>query len=262
MTASNDDILWRLTAGESLDAERLGADVTADAVVVGGGFTGLSAALHLAEANAKVRVLEAETVGFGGSGRNVGLVNAGLWTPPDGVEDALGVIAGTRLNEILAGGPDCVFSLIEKHGIECDAVRNGTLHCAHSPAGLAAWIGEKLQVWADTGMPGNPGLSPQWMISTAALYWFTGTAGTAHMLYREAVNDPLAERFVTVPTAVAHFARELVIAPRTWAERHYNIVRWTRYVRGGHFAAVEVPDLFVGDVRSFARALCGSGEAG
>ncbi|MEZ5736380.1 MAG: epoxide hydrolase [Novosphingobium sp.] len=131
-----------------------------------------------------------------------------------------------------------------------------------SPAGLAAWIGEKLLIWADRDMTENPGLSPEWMVGTVALYWFTGTAGTAHMLYREAVNDPVPERFVTVPTAVAHFARELVMAPRPWAERQYNIARWTSYGHGGHFAAIEVPDLFLGDVRSFAAELCGSGEAG
>jgi microsomal epoxide hydrolase len=131
-----------------------------------------------------------------------------------------------------------------------------------SPAGLAAWVGEKLLIWADREMADNPGLSPEWMVGTVALYWFTGTAGAAHMLYREAVNDPVPERFVTVPTAVAHFARELVMVPRPWAERHYNIARWNDYGHGGHFAAIEVPELFLAELRSFAGMLCGSGEAG
>lgn len=125
-----------------------------------------------------------------------------------------------------------------------------------SPAGLAAWLGERLHGWADTELAGNPGLSPDWMVATIALYWFTGTVATSQMLYREAVLDPVPERFVTVPTAVAHFARELVMIPRPWAERHYNVVRWTSYDRGGHYAAIEVPELFVEDVRSFARMLC------
>lgn len=131
-----------------------------------------------------------------------------------------------------------------------------------SPAGLAGWIGEKLRDWADPDLPGNPGLAPDWMLATIALYWFTGTIGSSSALYREAVLDPVPERFVTVPTAVLHLAAETVITPRPWAERHYNIVRWTRYGRGGHYAAIEVPDLFLEDVRSFARMLCASAKKG
>lgn len=131
-----------------------------------------------------------------------------------------------------------------------------------SPAGLAGWIGEKLRDWADTALPGNPGLAPDWMLATIALYWFTGTIGGASALYREAVCDPVPERFVTVPTAVLHLRAETVVIPRPWAERHYNIAQWTRHERGGHYAAIEVPDLFLEDVRSFARLLCGSGKAG
>jgi microsomal epoxide hydrolase len=131
-----------------------------------------------------------------------------------------------------------------------------------SPAGLAAWIGEKLTDWADPDLPGNPGLSPDWMVATAALYWFTGTAGTSAILYREAVLDAAPQPFVSVPTAVAHFARELVMVPRPWAERHYNIVRWTDFPKGGHFPAIEVPELFVKDVRDFASTLCAGSKAG
>jgi epoxide hydrolase len=131
-----------------------------------------------------------------------------------------------------------------------------------SPAGLAGWIGEKLRDWADQQMPGNPGLAPDWMLATIALYWFTGTIGSSSALYLEAVRDPVPERFVEVPTGVLHLAAETVIIPRPWAERHYNIVHWTRHARGGHYAAIEVPDLFVEDVRSFARTLCDAGKAG
>ncbi len=130
-----------------------------------------------------------------------------------------------------------------------------------SPAGLAAWIGEKLHDWADTGIPGNPGLSPEWMVATAALYWFTGTVGSSSSLYLEAVRDSAPERYVTVPTAVAQLPRETVLIPRPWAERHYNIVRWTRYAQGGHYAAIEVPELFTEDVRAFASKLCAAGKS-
>lgn len=129
--------LWRHTAGAPIDAPALTDDVKSDVVIIGGGFTGNSAALHLAQAGARVFLLEAETVGHGGSGRNTGLVNAGLWTPPDKVEAILGATAGKKLNAALAAGPDLVFDLIERHGIACEATRNGTLHIAHNKKGLA-----------------------------------------------------------------------------------------------------------------------------
>ena len=128
--------LWSATAGATLAAAPLKGDARADAVIVGGGFTGCSAALHLAEAGVGVRLLEAQSIGFGGSGRNVGLVNAGLWLPPEEVEQALGQALGGRLNAALAAGPELVFSLIDRLGIDCEATRNGTLHCAHSQGGL------------------------------------------------------------------------------------------------------------------------------
>ncbi|MFN4099490.1 MAG: NAD(P)/FAD-dependent oxidoreductase [Pararhodobacter sp.] len=130
------DSLWRRTNGESRSWPALESDVTADVVVIGGGFTGVSAAFHLAARGVSVVLLEARTIGFGGSGRNVGLVNAGLWTPPDTVEGKLGPVEGAALNTMLAAGPDLVFELIETNQIRCEAVRSGTLHCAHSAAGL------------------------------------------------------------------------------------------------------------------------------
>jgi len=124
-----------------------------------------------------------------------------------------------------------------------------------SPAGLLAWIGEKLHDWADTGMADNPGLSSEWIVTTTALYWLTGTSATSGALYREALLDPAPERTVAVPTGIAHFAKELVMAPRAWAEPQYNIVRWQNYGRGGHYPAVEVPELFLDEIRQFAASL-------
>lgn len=129
--------LWRLTARANFAASPLDAKAVADLVIVGGGFTGCSAALHAAEQGAEVRLLEAETFGHGGSGRNVGLVNAGLWMPPDEVEGKLGPGEGARLNAVLAAAPELVFALIERHTIDCEATRAGTLHCADSATGLA-----------------------------------------------------------------------------------------------------------------------------
>ncbi len=128
--------LWQETLDRRIDCEPLRGQTEADIVVIGGGFTGLSAALHIAKLGATVCVLEAQTVGFGGSGRNVGYVNAGLWTPPDDVEALLGKLVGARLNAILANGPQTVFDLIEEHQIRCNAVRQATMHYAETPAGV------------------------------------------------------------------------------------------------------------------------------
>ncbi len=128
--------LWRETCREDLSAEMLSAHVTVDLAIIGGGYTGCSAALHAAKSGASVCLLEAQDIGHGGSGRNVGLVNAGLWLPPDEIRRHLGQATGDRLIDLLSQAPSEVFALIEKHQIDCEPVRNGTLHCAHSPAGL------------------------------------------------------------------------------------------------------------------------------
>lgn len=119
-----------------MDAPALRGDIQADLLVVGGGFTGCSAALEAAQSGASVVVLEADTIGYGGSGRNVGLVNAGLWLPPDEIRQTLGQDAGDHLIDALSVAPDLVFQLVEKHGIDCEATRNGTLHLAHARSGL------------------------------------------------------------------------------------------------------------------------------
>jgi glycine/D-amino acid oxidase-like deaminating enzyme len=144
--------LWESTAPPSPATPMLEDDVRADVVILGGGYMGLSAALHLAEAGADVVVLEAVEVGFGGAGRNVGLVNAGLWVMPDDVEAALGPIHGPRLLETLGAAPALVFDLIDRHGIDCEAVRNGTLHCAVGAAGLRD-LRERERQWSERGAP-------------------------------------------------------------------------------------------------------------
>lgn len=108
----------------------LEGDIRADVIVVGGGFTGLSTALHLAEKGAKVVLLEAEEPGWGASGRNGGQVNAGLKYDPDSVEGDFGVDLGRRMNALAGAAPGFVFDLIERHGIACEARRNGTLRAA------------------------------------------------------------------------------------------------------------------------------------
>ena len=76
-----------------------------DVCVIGAGITGLSAAIHLLEQGKSVVVLEAHRTGHGGSGRNVGLVNAGLWIPPDEIEAGFGEAVGSQLNRMLGAAP-------------------------------------------------------------------------------------------------------------------------------------------------------------
>ena len=123
---------WRNAAVEQVAFPPLTDNITVDLVVIGGGFTGLNAARVAAHEGLRVCLIEAETIGHGGSGRNVGLVNAGLWLPPDQIKQTLGNTRGERLINDLGVGPDRVFDLIKTYEVQCDAHRSGTLHLAHS----------------------------------------------------------------------------------------------------------------------------------
>jgi len=144
--------LWERTAPSAPDTSQLDARLSADVVVVGGGFTGLSAALHLARTGARVVVLEAAEIGFGGSGRNVGLVNAGLWMMPDRVQEGLGDDYGARLLTLLGAAPDLVYELVRCYDIECELERSGTLHCAVGANGLRE-LEQRTEQWLARGAP-------------------------------------------------------------------------------------------------------------
>lgn len=144
--------LWERTAPPGPQTPALAGDVAAEVAVVGAGFTGLSAALHLAERGVDVVVLEAAEVGYGASGRNVGLVNAGMWVMPDALEAALGPVHGPRLLALLGDGPAAVFDLVARHGIPCEAEPVGTLHCAVGQSGLAE-IEARAAQWSRLGAP-------------------------------------------------------------------------------------------------------------
>jgi glycine/D-amino acid oxidase-like deaminating enzyme len=122
--------LYQDTAEPAIPTPALDGDVRTDVVVVGGGVTGLSTALHLAERGAGVVLLEAEEPGWGASGRNGGQVNPGLKHNPDEVERRFGKDLGGRMNALAGGAPGFVFDLVERHDIRCDARRNGTLRAA------------------------------------------------------------------------------------------------------------------------------------
>ena len=128
--------LWQTTAPPAPETRALTGTAQAQVCIVGGGYTGLSAALHLAQKGITSIVLEAKSIGFGGAGRNVGLVNAGMWVMPDELPNVLGEVYGDRLLRLLGGAPALVFELVATHGIDCQLQQNGTLHCGVGKAGL------------------------------------------------------------------------------------------------------------------------------
>jgi glycine/D-amino acid oxidase-like deaminating enzyme len=144
--------LWEKTAPAPPKTVKLQGAAKADVVVIGGGYTGLSTALHLAEAGTSVILLEANEIGFGGAGRNVGLINAGMWVMPDDLPGELGAVHGERLLNLLGNGPRAVMEIIDRHGIECELERQGTLHCAVGPAGRKE-IEARAEQWQRRGAP-------------------------------------------------------------------------------------------------------------
>jgi glycine/D-amino acid oxidase-like deaminating enzyme len=142
--------LWAATATPAQAYPPLGGDVNADCVIVGGGFTGLSAALHLAERGVGVVVVEANEPGWGASGRNGGQVIPGLKLDPSELRARYGEERGRRLTATVGGTADLVFDLIERHHIACDAARVGWIQGAPGPKGLSE-VRKRAEEWAAEG---------------------------------------------------------------------------------------------------------------
>ena len=143
--------LYPETAIPPVPVSPLSADLQVETAVVGGGYTGLSAALHLAERGQRVVLLEAREPGWGAAGRNGGQVNAGLKHEPDEVERTLGPVYGPRLVRLAGGAPDFLFELIARHRIDCETCRAGTLRAAYQPQHAAA-LRSSVEQWARRGV--------------------------------------------------------------------------------------------------------------
>ena len=128
-----------------------------------------------------------------------------------------------------------------------------------SPAGLAAWIGEKFRAWSDCGGVPEHAISRDRMLGNIALYWFTGAIGSSFWPYYARMHAPWPippGGTIAVPTGYAAFPREIVRPPRSLAEKIYtNIQRWAPIPRGGHFAAMEQPALLAAEIQAFFRGL-------
>ena len=123
------------------------------------------------------------------------------------------------------------------------------------PAGLAAWIVEKYRAWSDCNGDLESRFSKDELLTNLTIYWVTDTVASSLRPYWDTRYNPNRPAWIpiTVPTAVAVFPRDLEQPPREFAERSYNVERWTEMPRGGHFAAFEEPDLLAEDIRTFFR---------
>jgi len=144
--------LYAETARDAVATPPLRGDKHVGAVVVGGGFTGLSTALHLAQRGADVAVLEAHEPGWGASGRNGGQVNPGLKHEPEHIEGRFGRDLGRRMVSLSGGAPDRVFALVRELQIRCEARQGGTIRAAFSKRS-AAFLSSATAGWKDRGAP-------------------------------------------------------------------------------------------------------------
>lgn len=127
-----------------------------------------------------------------------------------------------------------------------------------SPAGQMAWIIEKRRTWADTHGAIESVWDKDHLCATTTLYWATQTGGTSARFYKEVLMNPWRpshSRFpvVEAPTALGVFPADVLLMPKRWSERYYNLQQYRVHDRGGHFASYECPALFVNDVQDFFR---------
>ncbi len=124
-----------------------------------------------------------------------------------------------------------------------------------SPAGLLAWIVEKFRTWSDCDGHPEKCFTRDQLLTNVMLYWATETITSSARLYFESRTSTAPPEPVRVPTGVARYPKEVLRYPRAWVELRYNVTRWTDMPRGGHFAAMEQPALFVDELRTFFRTV-------
>ena len=144
--------LWTATAPKAYDFRPLQSEEYADVCIIGAGFTGLSAALHLAERGSNVVIVDAVGPGWGASGRNGGQIIPGLKISPSQMQQRFGTEQGEKLASFSGDAPDLVFDLIERHHIDCHAERSGWLRALHSPK-VRSNVENDAKEWQDLGAP-------------------------------------------------------------------------------------------------------------
>ena len=183
-------------------------------------------------------------------------VNMILGSPPVGADPTEGVpeeeLARFEERRTFFQGPETGYSAIQ--GTKPQTLGYGL---NDSPVGQAAWVVEKFRTWCDCNGDPETIFTRDELLTNIMVYWVNQVATSSARLYyeqRRGTGSQATGR-VEVPTAAAIFPKELMIPPRKWAEASYNITRWTEMPRGGHFAAMEQPDLMVDDIRAFFRDL-------
>src|SRR3989454_1240055 len=127
-----------------------------------------------------------------------------------------------------------------------------------SPVGLASWIVEKFRSWSDCGGDIEQRFSKDELLTNIMIYWVTETISSTARLYYEDAHTPQQLKpgqYIEVQAGVATFPKDLTLPPRELGERFLRVERWTEMPRGGHFAALEEPELLVSDMRTFFRPL-------
>ncbi len=134
-----------------------------------------------------------------------------------------------------------------------------------SPAGLAAWIVEKFQRWSDCDGDVEKRFTKDELLTNIMLYWSTETIGSSFLPYYDLTHAGVARWMIEkakewigssdVPAGFALFPKDIGHPPREWAQRFFNVRRWTEMPSGGHFAAMEEPELLAEDIRAFFRPL-------
>ena len=180
-------------------------------------------------------------------------LNFVLADPPPGVADPE---AGVPAEELARVRERREYSANERGYSEIQRTKPQTIGFAlnDSPIGQAAWIVDKVRWLCDRGTdPVCTTITRDELLTNITVYWVTQTAASSARLYYETIVAATGEPapYVDAPTGAALFPKEVRLPPRRWAEARYNIVRWTEMPRGGHFAALEEPELLVEDVRAF-----------
>ena len=125
-----------------------------------------------------------------------------------------------------------------------------------SPVGLAAWIVEKYRTWSDCGGDVEQSYTKDELLTIITIYWVTQTISSSTRMYYENQKNLWVmekDQKVPAPAGMAMFPQEISKPPREWGERSYDVRRWTEMPRGGHFAALEEPQLLAGEIRAFFR---------
>ncbi len=122
-----------------------------------------------------------------------------------------------------------------------------------SPVGLAAWIIEKFYSWSDCSNGFENTYSMDELLNNVMIYWLNNSIASSARMYYENTHSLPPMGKIDVPTGLALFAKDILLPPKAWVEKNLNVMHWTEIPRGGHFTAMEEPELFASDIRQFYR---------